>query len=401
VIRLRCREYILVVCMLLGTGLVPDVALGQAGFYLTPSLSVSEVYDDNVFFDERREGDVISRFTPSLEAGYRSAPLTLLGRYSFTAEVFAKLTEQTNPQARQQAALELRYLPTRLLTLSLRTTYIETHNPENISQVTEVETQPPEEGNQATGVELGRRRTTSFSVSPSVAYRFSRLLSGTGGYAFTRTEQSGGTTSETHAATLGLSRRLTPRDTASVGAIFRYFRFEDDVTGGDSIPSYAITLGWARQLTRFTSVELHVGPRFTEGEAPGVEAQAALSQRLKHGRLGLRYVHSQGTISGESGVVNSDTLAADVSYQLWRRLGATLETSFSRSTDTTSAQDTNTYRVNLRVAYQVSEYVSLLASYQFTFQNGPIDTTDTGNNQDIYRNVFMLQLVVSRPYRVY
>lgn len=384
-IRVTCCKLTLI-SVLLGAALLPAAAWGQAGFYLTPSLSVAEVYDDNVFFDASREGDFISRFTPSIEAGYRSAPLTLLGYYSFDAEVFARLTDQTDAQARQRASAELRYLPSRLLTLALITSYVETQTPEDVNEVT--------------GVEFGRQRATSLTVNPSVTYRFSRLVTGDAGYAFTRTEQAG-TTNETHAMTLGLSRRLSPRDTVDLGTIIRYFQFEDEITGDDSVTSYAFTVGWSRRLTQLSSLELRAGPRFTDDGDVGAEILAALRHRLKHGTVALRYVRTQGTISGTTGTVTSDIVGADLTYQLWRRLQMVLGGSFSRNS---GAEDTENYRANLGVTYQVGEYVSLLASYRFTFQRGRVETTAfgmAGEDEDVYRNIFLLQLVISRSYRVY
>ena len=56
-----------------------DVTLGL-DHDVTPSLSISEAYDDNVFFtSSNRQDDFISRFMPGLKAGYQSEPFTLTG----------------------------------------------------------------------------------------------------------------------------------------------------------------------------------------------------------------------------------------------------------------------------------------------------------------------------------
>ena len=165
--------------LLLRAVMLPSVALAQAGYYVTPSFSLGAVYDDNVFSTSSHpKADFISRFTPGIQAGYQSAPLTLLGRYTFDAEIYADHPELDNAQVRQQPSIEFRYLPTRPLTLSVNGSYFET--------------QTPRELNGLTGLEVGRRRAQSFSFAPSIAYQFDALTSGKGGYTFTRDELAGG-----------------------------------------------------------------------------------------------------------------------------------------------------------------------------------------------------------------
>ena len=80
---------------------IPAVARGQAGIYVTPSVSISEVYDDNIFNTSSnddaesplppvpglqatrrdREDDFITRGGAGLNGGYRSQPFTLLVGY--------------------------------------------------------------------------------------------------------------------------------------------------------------------------------------------------------------------------------------------------------------------------------------------------------------------------------
>src|SRR5262249_6020461 len=116
--------YVALVVGLLGGLMIPPMVWAQAGFYVTPSFSFSEVYDDNLFSTPShtqggRQDDFISRFSPGIQVGYKSTPLTLLGSYSFDAEVFADHAERTTAQARQRASIDWQYLPSRLLTLSL------------------------------------------------------------------------------------------------------------------------------------------------------------------------------------------------------------------------------------------------------------------------------------------
>src|SRR5438034_1869049 len=60
------------------TALTPGKVWAQAGWYITPSLSASEEFDDNIFSRVKRESDFISRASPNLKAGYQSKPFSLL-----------------------------------------------------------------------------------------------------------------------------------------------------------------------------------------------------------------------------------------------------------------------------------------------------------------------------------
>src|SRR5437016_13841140 len=65
----------------------PTVAPAQTGYYLTPTLSVTEVYDDNVFYTpSTRTHHFLTRLRPRLQAAYQSAPPTVEVTYAFATE---------------------------------------------------------------------------------------------------------------------------------------------------------------------------------------------------------------------------------------------------------------------------------------------------------------------------
>src|SRR5262249_37063157 len=136
----------------------PAAAWAQAGFYVTPSLSVAEEYDDNVFVSPtNKQSDFITRFTPGVELGYRSEPFTLLASSSIDSEIYARNTDLDDVAVRKRAALAVRYLPYRLLTLGLDASYFVTETPSELVP--------------ATGLQLGRAKATELNVTPSAAYQ--------------------------------------------------------------------------------------------------------------------------------------------------------------------------------------------------------------------------------------
>jgi len=375
---------------LLGGVLVPTVALAQAGFYFTPSFSFAEVYDDNLFFTASNpESDFISRFTPAIQAGYQSDPLTILGRYSFDAEVYADHPELNSPQVRQRASIDLNYLPTRLLTLSFNGGYFET--------------QTPSELNVLTGLQVGRSRAHSRSFAPSLVYQFNPLTTGTGGYTFTRDEASGGVSTDTHAINLAFDRRFTPRDTGSLGYTFRDYVFGDNGTtaGNDTVTSHLLTLGWTREIIPLISVTLRAGPRFSQGSVEP-DLYASIGYKLKSGELSLTYAKSQNTVIGQAGTVNTDSVVASFRYEVVRLLQVSAGAGFFRNTQ--EGSEVKTYSLNLGASYPITAWLTLVGSYQFNYQQGALGSataTAGGPGQDIFHNIVSVSLVATYPIRVH
>src|SRR5262245_40479538 len=118
--------------------IVPGVhtaAWAQAGWYLTPSLRLSESYDDNIFgTSTNRESDFITRVTPGLDGGYRSDPLTLTANGAFESDIFAKNPQLDDPTTGWNAGLNAQYLPDRNWTLGLNINYYETKSLTSFTQ---------------------------------------------------------------------------------------------------------------------------------------------------------------------------------------------------------------------------------------------------------------------------
>src|SRR5262245_49365241 len=74
-----------------GAFALPSPSFAQSGLYWDPAIDFAEIYDDNIFcssIDE--EDDFITRVTPALGVGYRSATFKANAHYQFDAEAFAK-----------------------------------------------------------------------------------------------------------------------------------------------------------------------------------------------------------------------------------------------------------------------------------------------------------------------
>src|SRR5881409_1451400 len=94
---------------LLASLVLHQTAVAQPDLYVKGALSLSDVEDDNLFSTPResRQGDSISRLTPEIKGGLRSARFSLAGRYSLEAERFADHPELDTTRARQTAWVDL------------------------------------------------------------------------------------------------------------------------------------------------------------------------------------------------------------------------------------------------------------------------------------------------------
>ncbi|MGH7255697.1 MAG: hypothetical protein ACREI3_07960, partial [Nitrospirales bacterium] len=291
--------------------------LAQTGPYLRPALSASEVFDDNIFFassDGNREHDVITRFTPALEGGYRSTPLTITARYTFDAEIYTEHPELTSPQVRQQGMLEFTSQPNRLLTMKLEGSYFQTRTPFEL--------------NLLTGIAIRRTRAERYSVAPSLTYQIDRLTTTSGDYAFNSDRISGGLTIDTHVAHWTLDRRLTRLDTVGPGYTFQQLTFG----GVASTTMHAATLGWERAFTPLSRLNLRAGPRLVDGlldDQPEVEA--SFRHTLQRGEVSVTYTNTLRSIIGQPGAVQIDSVLGSFLFDVNPRLRVTAGPGFSRT----------------------------------------------------------------------
>jgi hypothetical protein len=362
---LGCRNRLL---MLAAGLLILTPVRAQAGWMLEPSLSLTEVYDDNLFSEASgRERDLITRLSPGLESGYESSPLTLLGRYSFDAENFAEHKELSDVQARREASIEFRYLPVGRFTLAFEGSYLETLTPTELH---------PE-----AALEAGRFQARRLSLHPSAIYRFTRFTTGRLAATLTR-EEAFGVRTYIRTATLGVDRRITSRNTGSLDYAFSRYDFWADET----VRSQSLVLGWTHKIRPSSRFTLRAGPRVSEGSAD-LEASAGVHYKRPSVEASLTYDRTQTNVIGLKDTVVTDGIVLTGIYRPLRSLSLSLSPGFFRSTR--DDFETKVYRANLSAAYSMTQELSLSGSYQYSLQQGSLYTS-TG--EEIRHGLFALKL---------
>ena len=394
-----------------------------AGWYLTPSVSLTEQWDDNIFrTSSQREADFLTRVTPGFSAGYQSQPLTLLGSFAFDSEIFAEHPNLDGAANGKRAGLQATYLPTRNLTLGLKSAYTETQTPSVLNTIT--------------NVEQGRAKATQTNASPTASYQLTPRMAADATYSYTRTtvgtasgtSTSGtsstsatvaGLTTVTHRADLSLTRQLTPglvatpdestpttptptvapRATAADLGAVAYGLIVSEFEGSPSITSHTLTLGWTHYFTALTSVSLRAGPRYTEG-AINPEVDAEIVHQDRSVRLSLAYFRSETTLVGQAGTSKTQGARGSLGWTPLRGMTITVTPSWaqtssevSQTTQSLTSQDITVYAADVSLSYQLTRWLTAGAAYHYTRQEQRPATIED--------NIVLLRLEIAYPMRLH
>jgi hypothetical protein len=426
------RSLLISITAALVTGLTPSLAFAQAGIYLRPSLSTAELYDSNIFTAASDtgnvEGDFITRVTPGVRLGYESEPFTISGGYSLDGELYADHSSLNQMPVRQSATLYVQERPTPLLTTSLNGGWAETQTPSELnSPVTSpfAPAQPAPPGASPeplppSNLQVRRSRADLAYARPALSYRIDPLTDVGVNYGFARSSETNAFTNTTHEGNVTLDYRLSPLDEIPLLYNVRSISSTSSAepTGmepGGNQPSNqsqisnAVTIGWERRVTSALSFDVRAGPRFIEGGDVDPEISANVSYVLQNGRASISYYRTTTVAVGVGGPLDIQSVLARLSYEVIRFLVLNVGGGYSQDQQSgqsgQSSQTTDIYSAFFGASYPLSEYVSLILSYNFAYQHGSLGSTSvTGTapqDQQIYRSVVVLGLTATYPYRVY
>jgi hypothetical protein len=355
--------------------LAAERALAQDGFQVTPTLTVAELYDDDLY--PRSAGAakaLVLRLSPQLIASYRSERLTVLGR---AGAVLDWHSEQIAPWAQRMGDLQVRALATKRLTLSGGATFWDTNTPRDL--------------NVQTGFDPGLVQTQSLKLSSSLAYRLDALSEGTVAYDFTRTAQAGLLT-DIHVLEPGIHRQLMERDTGRADVLVRRFIFHGHFAQTSVVP----LLGWAHQVTPEISFTLLGGPRFTRGALEDAEASVSIRQDMKRVHTALAYARTQTTV-GLLGTVNTNSLSATVAYEPVDRLRLSAAPAIFASAG--AALEAKVLQLKADAAYTVNSWFVVVGTYRYSVQQ--VNHLDTAplTRELSHHNFLMLSVSLSTPRR--
>jgi hypothetical protein len=359
---------------------IPAAALAQTGWVILPSFSLAEEFDDNVFVSTTDpKSDFITRLTPGLQLGYRSVPFTLLASGSIDAEIYANNSELSDAANRKRAALEVKYLPFSLLTVSLNVTYFETNTPSELVPTT--------------GLQLARNRATQLAIIPAATYQITSVDTATASYAFFHDTVEGSLDNDTHRVKLGYARQLTALDTGFLNYRLHVFESQQNPTTITNTP----TLGWKRQLTPNTVLTLEGGPRLVSGGPSFIddtvepEAHASLEHSFKLAKVALEYHRTEAIVVGRPGKVELESVSGSLEIEPMRLLKLRFQPGYYR---TFGGEDptATVYGFLLGALYPIKSWLTARLDYRFAYQK----QADTS----LPHNIVTLSLDFVYPVRV-
>lgn len=359
---------------MLGTLWFPAPLVAQQGYQFLPSVSISEVHDDNIFLTSDSEvQDLITRITPAVELGYDSIPISWNLGLSLDAENYRDNPELDDDVIRQRINSGLAFGIDPNTEFSLDAEYLET--------------QTPGELNLDSGLERGRFNARRTFVSPGLTYHLNPSTSTTLDYSLTQDRLSGGVAGDRHLSDLRIDRQISEARAVSAGFTYRRYRFND----GSGQDSHLLWGGLQHSFSPVTSILLKAGPRKI-ADSTRAYLSASLTHEYASGELGLNYLKDETTLIGEQGRREVETAG----IRLLHRIGNDFELEISPMYGTVSRSlgDAEVFRFALDARYRIFDGLHITGAWNYSSQDEafPSDTVRT-----ISRNVVLIGVTISRP----
>jgi predicted porin len=362
----------------------------QGPITLTPSITISEEFNDNIFQDNsNRKSDFITGFTPGVTLTIQRPEYRWNAGYNFTAEIYAKETQLSNVANRQNLIIDGFYQLSPTVTFTLNELFIYDRNP-NVSS--------PQ------GFSSGREPSLSNTLSPGLTIQATPLTDVRvfGSYQLQRflgSDVSSSGDSDIIEAGAAVDRTLTPRltGTASVTGSFLSVQGEDD--------AYAVTpqLGVTYRFTRTLSATIIGGPSviFQSGETSISPAgTVSLSQRFKYGSFSFSYDQSVGSGGSFGGVTNNKSIGATLTLDSLLKgfalsIGPRYTMSDNVQREDRPNEEVKAFNVGVDATYQIARSIALFASYNYFHQRSD---EEQSSQQKIDQNRVFVGIQFGYPF---
>jgi hypothetical protein len=368
----------------------PVAATAQGRWIFTPSLTLEERYDNNVFGTAHdHQSDFITRITPGVALSYEGETLTLAAAFSATGEIYADDSELNNFGENRNGTFTLGYRPDERLTLRVAANYSRTNDPSSFVATGLAPVAAPLGAPFVPTVELERREASQYSFLAGADYRVDPRWTVRGSYLFALVDEKEGIDSRSHTGSVGTIYDLSRVDQVFVDARAAYFDADDTDTSAALLP------GWARQWTPDLRTSLAVGPRVTDGDWAGAVDALVSYSPARNWSATLAYSLGTGLAVGEIGAQNVSALSASVGYQATRDLRLGVAGSWTRTWDLGNDPDegaSNTYGASASVSYRITSWLIATLAYQLSYER-PADG-DTIQHQQV-----TLGLTLAYPFR--
>lgn len=411
--------YHLVLVLLL---VYPTVSFGQR-LILTPSLSVGERYDDNIFQEQEEEDDFITVITPGIALLYRPTALTTVDfRYRPSFEFFSDNSDEN--QVAQSAWLTVRSPLTRRLSLNLRDRLIITDEPgdrDRIRPLTPVEVgedleEPPVDDIDDPSIDGGtrdesrerRERTIRNFINAVLDIQLTGRTSL--GLLFESLIEDVNVDDEVDeyrygvGAELGYLTNVARGNQASLAYDVTFFTFSrnsdsPDAADAEDFQAHTITIGYLHNFTPTLTAEARFGYAFTASNDDELDGNADfagsldITKRLRTGAASFRYERSFTSGRGQGGVVLIDRFLAVFSSRISPKITARLQGDVSLlDFQEDNNEDRLFFAARPSLVYEVLRFWRLSLAYEFEFNDfDESSQPDRTNHHLTFISQFILQ----------
>ena len=397
---------------LLSLSLLSGEAAGDE-FKFTPSLSLKEEYNDNIFFTEKdKMRDFITTLSPGLELIDRTEKLdlNLLARIDVPRYIDHRDLDHVDQNYQGRVS----YLLNPKLKISADAGYTRDFSPGRELEIT--------------GLVLNEARRNKQNYATGAEYTLTEKTKANLSYSYERDDYARNPSYvdlRAHDVTLGLIHDLSQYFSTTVGRMnLSYSRYE---FLDSTIDFYYTTIGMNRAISEKWSLLLDVGGSYTRSEFEverlefvpplffvivreketskgwGWVGQGTLSYRGEKTTKGekttgdLTFSHRLMPASGTVGVTERTVLSLDMAHYFTYELSARLSVGYyinkaKQGKFSTGAIDEATWRINPRIRYEFTKDIALEISYDYTFIKDKQYETEAG------RNLCMLYFIIKHSF---
>jgi hypothetical protein len=392
-----------IVQLLLTTVLVlfTSAAFGQV-LTLTPSLSLSESYDDNIFeTDTDEETDFITTITPGILLRYQPLSNTLLNLdYRADIQLFAKNTEEN--QVGQRGTLRFTSPITPFLSIALSDTLIFTEEPGD--RTLEID--------QQTGLRSVSQESRQRTIRNLATANLDILLTArsTLGFLFESLIENVEDPDEldefrnTVGVELGYLTDVSRGNRIRLFYDLTFHTFSENPSSTvDPQPSFqvhSINMGYRHTFSPTFSGDVAVGYSITTSDSStaggdsGFVTNIGLTRTLRNGSIAFRYRRNFTSGGGEGGVVMADVFTLTVASGLTPKITASLGSNlsfFNFLEEEEDDEDRMFLAIRPNLTYEILRFWRLSLVYEFAFTN--FDSSANADRFD-HRFTFASQFTV-------
>jgi hypothetical protein len=324
---------------------------------LTPSVTVTEEFNDNVFLDNRRRrSDFITAVAPGLDFAGETPDFRFAGRYRLTAEFYDRHSELDNTTDRHAANLEFFYRLTPRVTLAAADEFNSGPDTPLVS---------PE------GVSTGRGLAFHNSVVGALTWALDANtgLRFVGAHTLERFDGVDAVDSDVYRAQGSFERVVVGKLTGIADYEFALF----DVRGDPQTQTHTPRLGMRYEIRQGLVARLSAGPTVALREddtrvTPALTA--SLEQQLPGGLASVLYDRAVGTAGGLGGTTDNQLVSVRLLLpSLVEKLQFDVSGRYATFDSATGGTlEVRVASVALQATYRFTTWLSAMASYAWLRQ---------------------------------